>query len=59
MSTIVECECGFDSADFVSQHQIGDGARFECPLCGGNVEMKSEATGIAPITSSNSASAAS
>jgi uncharacterized Zn ribbon protein len=36
MSTIrpTTCECGFDSADFITRHDISPGARFECPGCG-------------------------
>ncbi len=28
------CECGFDCAEFISRHDIAQGARFECPACG-------------------------
>jgi hypothetical protein len=29
------CKCGYDCADFISQHDIAEGAHFECPACGG------------------------
>ena len=31
------CSCGFDGADFVTQHQIPAGAQFGCPRCDNTV----------------------
>ena len=39
------CECGYDCADFISRHDIAEGAHFECPACGaGRLAVAREAT---------------
>jgi hypothetical protein len=37
---LTTCKCGFDSAEFISRHDIADGARFECPVCGAEREAR-------------------
>jgi hypothetical protein len=46
MSTIrpTTCECGYDCAEFIARHDISAGARFECPVCGGERTVSVEPT---------------